>query len=277
MRTDRQRLWLVRWKARVPRAALCLTAVAMTVAATSSALRPAAQQSAPTAPVDHGDRAAEHIAQAFARAYLTWDARRPDDHRQAVEPFIAQALEPGAGLRVPHHGRQRVEWTDIVGSVRRGASRLVTVAADTGSSTTFLAVTVSRDAAGAVYVSRYPAVVGAPAIDTEAEPAEEQPLDDGPLASVARRATSNFLTGARANLLADLAPDARVALPGAPLRSVAVDEVSSVIPGRRIAVTARALAPSGARLTLRYELDVTRRAGRWLVRSIQTRPLEEPR
>jgi hypothetical protein len=94
---------------------------------------------------------------------------------------------------------------------------------------------------------------------------------------VAERALSNYLAGDRADLLADLDAGAVVSLPERRLTLREVREVTWAAPSRRLALTvdARSPAPDGLDLTLRYELEVARRAGRWLVRSVHS-PVPDP-
>jgi hypothetical protein len=82
-------------------------------------------------------------------------------------------------------------------------------------------------------------------------------------------AVRNYLAGRRDDLLADLAPGAVVSLPERPLRLRSTDAITWARRPRLVAVEVE--APTGQRLTLRYELAVARR-DRWYVRAIEVDP-----
>jgi len=84
---------------------------------------------------------------------------------------------------------------------------------------------------------------------------------------------TNYLAREREDLAADLAPGAVVSLTDAPMRVASVDGVTWADGRRgRIAVAVTATGRDGLRLALRYELGITRRAGRWLVQVVHTNP-----
>src|SRR5437870_5354461 len=104
-------LWRARWSARVPRLALAAVPALLSVAGLHAVLAgpPEVARSGKAEPAR--DLTAEGFAEAFVRAYLTWDAARPERHERQVRQFTADALEPGAGLSPPEHKEQRVVWT----------------------------------------------------------------------------------------------------------------------------------------------------------------------
>lgn len=217
------------------------------------------------------DLAAQGFAQSFTRAYLTWDARRPERHAKQVAPYISQTLDPGAGLQPPDRGSQDVLWTAAVQDRPvSGLIRAITVAAQTTRSLVHLVVHVQRGDRGFLVVPRYPAVVGPPVSDPAQKVTAEEEVDDSALRSVARRTVTNYVEGERDNLRADLAPAAVVSLPSAALDVRAIESVTWAAP-RRVAVTVAAESPDGTSSTLRYELSVIRR-DRWYVRAISTDP-----
>ena len=110
-------------------------------------------------------------------------------------------------------------------------------------------------------------MVGAPPLARNADPGEGEPVDDGPLEGVVRRAISNYLTLEAPNLRADLDRRALIPLPARPMRVNAVDAPTWLAPGR-VETLVRASA-GGASWTLSYELRVIKR-DRWYVRSIET-------
>src|SRR3954447_25638676 len=159
MRVDSRSLSSLRWRTRAPRA----LALAGLLVCAVLVLRPAAHPEASTEPPARlqtpSDLRAEGFAEAFARAYLTWDAADPASHERAVARYTSQALDPGAGVRLPRVGRQRVLWTRTVADEPRSHERLITVAAETGDGAVDLVVALARDASGMLFVSRYPAFV----------------------------------------------------------------------------------------------------------------------
>jgi hypothetical protein len=265
------------WRARMAAAAPRLVFIALMAVLVLAGLRTLVGGPARIVEAQHPkperDLAAETFAERFARAYLTWDASRPQIHERAVSEFTSDALEPGAGLQLPRQGAQTVVWTASVRdeALPRGL-RLVTVAAETTNSPYFLTNAVQRDSRGFMAISRYPALVGAPPVATNLAPPEEPVLEDAQLEGVVRRAISNYLKREAANLRADLDQRSSVALPPTPLRVSSIDTPAWVGPGR-VAVQVRAEA-RGATWTLSYELGIVKR-DRWYVRSIasdQSRP-----
>jgi hypothetical protein len=262
--------WRSRWAGRVPKA-ITLLVVAILCAA---GLR-AAIAGPPSPPRDRpaiagNDLSAQGFAEAFARAYLTWDAARPADHERQVAAFISEALDPGAGLSLPRRGAQTVLWTAAVQDRRVGGrGRLVTVAAETTESLLYLSVRVDRDPRGFMFIGRYPALVGPPATNTKAPLPDEPEVEDQRLAIVARRTVTNYLAREATNLQADLEPSAVVSLPPSRLVVRSIDAVQWTA-ARRVAVEVDARSSSGD-WRLRYELDVVKR-DRWYVRSIQANP-----
>jgi hypothetical protein len=265
--------WRIRWAGRVPRAAFTTLVVILSFVGLLTML---AGSPGPVRlrEAEHGrDLAAESFAEGFTRAYLSWNAAHPERHEKNVSAFTSDALEPGAGLSVPAKGAQQVTWTatvrDEAVSRRR---RLITVAAETSSgSHYYLSVSVQRDRRGLMAISRYPALVGAPPVDTKADAVDEPEVGDGQLRAIARRAITNYLRGEGENLRADLDSDAVVALPPSSLRVTSISAINWARP-RRVAIELRAEA-RGTAWTLRYELDVVKRE-RWYVRSIQINPKE---
>src|SRR3954469_15061441 len=275
MRVDSRSLSSLRWRARAPRVLALAGLLVCAVLVLRSAARPEATTEPPARVQTPFDLRAEGFAEAFARAYLTWDAADPASHERAVARYTSQALNPGAGMHLPRVGKQRVLWTRTVVDEPRSHERLITVAAETSRQAVDLIVAVARDPRGMLFISRYPAIVAQSPADPGASPAVEQPVDDSTLLAVVRRAVRNFVSGQRADLLADLDRGAFVVVPQQRLRPHAVRDVTWVLPQRRVAAVVEATAPDGTGLTLQYELDVVRRAGRWLVRSVGTNPISE--
>jgi hypothetical protein len=274
-----RRLRSVRWTARVPRLAFVAASAALAAAGLHSMfsrtpLRPAAERRV----VAQHDLAAEALAEAFARTYLSWDSRDPARHEAALAAFIPRAFEIGSGVQLPSSGRQAVRWTAVTNDIPTARGALVTVAADTTSGPVHLAIEVLRRPHGQLALAGFPAVVGAPPVDRDVELTPGDPVDDAQLESTARRALANYLGGRRDSLAADLSPGALVAVPDQPMRLLAIDETTWSPPGGQIAVITRVQGNGGIELTLRYLLDVVHRAGRWFVQSIESnQPTNEVR
>lgn len=272
MRVDLQPATRVRWAARIPRVAAAGFAAALVTIAVASVLprdRVVVERRDQRVPPD---LVAGAIAEQFARAYLTFDGSGADAHTRSVARFVSDSLPEGAGIRPGDGAAQRVLWSSIAGiaSDRRGSR--VRVVAETTSGPVQLAVHVARDAHGFRTVDELPAWLAAPPIAHRAQPDGGDPVTDGALVAVGRRAIANFLSGARANLLADLMPRAVVVVPSRRLRLRRVESVTWVRPSRRVAVTVDAADAAGTRMALRYELEVRRVAGRWLVSAIEDTP-----
>ena len=265
--------WLVRHAARVPRAAFITLVAILSLAGLRTVLSAGPEPALSPAAKPARDLAAEGFAEAFTRAYLTWDGGRPEGHDSHVAAFTSEALEPGAGLSVPSRGTQEVSWTATVRDEAVSATRrLITVAAQTSDGLAYhVSVPVQRDSRGLLTVPGYPALVGAPPVDTKTAPADEPDVEDPQLRAVARRTITNYLRRDSANLHADLDREAIVGLPATSLDVKSVDSISRAGPAR-VAVELRAEG-RGPTWTLRYELEVVKRE-RWYVRSIQTNPTE---
>ncbi|MEA2395331.1 MAG: hypothetical protein QOJ82_3222, partial [Solirubrobacteraceae bacterium] len=205
--------------------------------------------------------------------YLTFDGSRPD-RRQAQLAAFAGHLDPDLGLHAPPGDQQRALWAQVVQSRRGpGASRVYTVAVQTDrSGLLYLSVGVVRDGGRSLRLDGYPALVGAPASrGARASPRMRQ-VADRALRSVCHRALRNYLAGAADDLNADLAVDARVALPGLRMSLQRLDELGWEPSGGSVLATVQAADAHGAIYTLRYELDVVRVGPRWEVAALQTDP-----
>jgi hypothetical protein len=227
---------------------------------------------ATSSPVDQADPQADAFAQAFTRAYLTWDASRPQLRERALHAVLATSLDPDAGVALPAGTRQHVRSTTVEASVATSAGRRVTVDAQTTAGEWHLAVAVSRDATGALAISGYPAVLGPPATDLHQDSPTRDQVEAAALQTVTRRVLTNYLARARSNLAADLTGGGVVVLPARPMRVLSVESSEWVRRPSLVAVTVRASRPDRVRLTLTYELTVVRRAGRWLVSGLQSSP-----
>lgn len=267
---------VLRWRARAPRIAFTTVCAVLSVAGLRVVL------AGPSAPPTSARRAAaattsdvDGFAEGFARAFLTSTQRGVAERERALKLY--GYVDDGAAAEV---GATRVAWTTVVASrPRPGSGRVVTVLADDGRRRWFLAVTVSVDGAGRRYVATRPALVGPPAVKPDAVAPAELEVDDPELRQVSARVVRHFLAGHRADLSADLVRGAGVTVPPVALRLADVESTTWVSRPSRVAVAVTAEGPGRLRLPLRYELQVLRVGGRWLVRSVHVNPLDrgEPR
>lgn len=220
------------------------------------------------------DYALEDFAQGFARAYLAYDAARPQVRERALRPYLPEELDAGAGLTPPERGSRAVEWVRVAQNQEALAGgRIVVVAAGIAGESlpTYLAVPVERTSEGAITLTGYPSIVGSPTI-AGAELVAREEVEDRDVLIVAERVVRNYLAGEDANLAADLAPDAAVAIPAQRFEVESVEEVAWAAGADSGAVLATVSArdEAGGLWTLTYELGVERRRGRVLVSFVET-------
>lgn len=266
---------LERVRARAPRylfvAALALTSLV----GLRELISPEKAPTPPPVPLG-SDHALEDFAQGFARAYLAYDGARPQRRERALGPYLPEELDAGAGLTPPERGSRAVDWVRVAQNQEALAGgRIVVVAAgiDGDSVATYLAVPLERTSEGAITLTGYPSIVGAPT-GARAELVPRDEVEDKEVLAVAERAVRNYLAGEQANLEADLAPDAAVAIPAQRFRVQSVDDVvwAAGPDSGAVLATVTAREEAGGLWTLTYELGVERRRGRVVVSFIETVP-----
>jgi hypothetical protein len=268
-------IWRVRLTREMPRyllVALALTGIAASARFTIAPPHARLLGRAPIAATP--DRAAEAFAVLFARRFLSWNAADPLSSARSLEPFLGAGANAASAVQLPAQGTQTVEWAEVAQARERGAGEHVyTVAAQTDASgLLYLTVGVTRLAGGALALSGEPAFVGPPATTVEPPAAQPRAVEDPNLVVVVRRALSNYLSGSRDELAADLTLNARVSLPSTHL---AVDEVTRLgwAPGEgTVIAVVEASDVRGAGYTLAYEVDVARAQGRWEISAVQMDP-----
>jgi hypothetical protein len=246
--------------ARAPRhLATAALAVLVCLGLRSLLLAPSAATE-PARRVASTDAPSEDLALRFARAYLTYDAAEPGARTEALAPYLPGADSGGAGFSAKR-GSREVLWEDVASDqAALQGGRVVTVAAQTSNSPApiFLAITIRHDPGRPLSVVGHPAIVGAPAIDTQpAEPARDA-VTDPEVTQVVERVLRNYLAGSAPDLRADLTDDAQVTLPTVSLdvdRVGPVDWISGPGSGAVLA-TAVATDTEGATWTLTYELGI---------------------
>jgi hypothetical protein len=274
----RRPLWRIRLARGLPRHVLYALALAGALASARFALDPprAALPEELLRRPGGADLAAEGFAALFARAYLTWEAGHPEARERALAPFVGQGMDAGAGLQPPARGEQRVQWTQVVQERElQGADHVYTVAADTDTAgLLYLTVSVARKPGGALALASYPAFVGPPAsgpAQTDAD-GRLREVSEPALTTVVERALRNYLAGSPSELAADLAPGARVSLPGIELALQSLQSLQWAPSAGAVLALVQAQDQRGASYTLAYELDVLRAQGRWEIAAIQMDP-----
>jgi conjugative transposon protein TcpC len=274
----RRPLWRIRLARGLPRYVIYMLALAAALASARFALDPprAALPAALLRRPAAEDLAAEGFATLFARAYLTWEAQRPEAREHALAPFVGPGMDADAGLQPPPSGEQRVQWTQVVQQRSPLAGEIVyTVAADTDTAGLFyLTVSVLSKPGGSLALAGYPAFVGPPA----SSPAQTnaggrlREVSEPALTTVVERALRNYLVGSPSELAADLAPGARVSLPGIELALQSLQSLQWAPGAGAVLALVQAQDQRGTSYTLAYELDVLRAQGRWEVSAIQMNP-----
>lgn len=260
----------LRWRARAPRLAFTSTCVILSLIGLRVALAgPSKPLAAPTSTVATTSDV-DGFAEGFARAYLTVSPEDPGHRDRALKLYGFIADDAAIGTVATH-----VDWTSVVASESRPRGRrVVTVLADDGRRAWYLAVTVAVDRSGRRSIATAPALVGPPATRPDAVAPAEMEVDDRGLRQVAERVVRHFLAGDQADLAADLARGATVTTPPVATRLTSVEAITWVARPSRVAVAVTAAAPDHLRFSLRYELQVIRLGGRWLVREVQVNPLD---
>ena len=206
----RRPLWRIRLVRGLPRYVVCALGLAGALASVRFALDPP-RAALPTAllrrPASE-DLAAEGYATLFARAYLTWEAGRPEAREHALAPFVGPGMDGDAGLQTPGSGEQRVQWTQVVQERElQSGDHVYTVAAQTDTAgLLYLTVGVLRKPGGELALAGYPAFVGPPASGPAQSNADGRlrEVSEPALTTVVDRALRNYLAGSPSELAADL-------------------------------------------------------------------------
>lgn len=220
------------------------------------------------------DRPAELFAQQFARAYLSYDARDPQQRSEALGRFDDGSGTLSRDYQAPAEGRRSVRSSGVLQAFAVPQGTRYVVAAETSSDgSLYLAVTVERDADGSLSVVGAPALVGPPVSGPAQPEPGGQELDDPDAERVVTRAMRNYLAGADDDLAADLSSEAVVSLPTIALSLERVTQVRWEDGAFQSVLTSVAVRSStGEQLELTYELALEQRDGRWLVAGIHNNP-----
>jgi hypothetical protein len=268
------------WRIRVAREASRYLLAGVSLAGLAASARfaldpptPSLPKAALRVPVS-ADKAAEGYAALFARRYLSWNAAEPQNAERALEPFLGNGMESGAGVLLPESGEQRVEWDEVVQARERApGDHLYTVAAQTDTDgLVYLTVGVTRTPDGTLALSGYPAFVGAPTASAARTSHGSHEVSDSTLTTVVQRALRNYLADSPGELAADLSSGARVSFPASALSLETVQHIEWGSDSRSVLVVVQARDGRGVQYTLAYEVEVERAQGRWEVAAVQMDP-----
>jgi hypothetical protein len=229
------------------------------------------------------DDEARAFAVQFARAYLGYSPRRPEESARALSSLVAPELVSSIAPRFEQRDGDPVTVENaLVAGVERidGRQALVTVAAAVGSDgetgTRYLVVPVARDAGGGLVVFDLPSFA-APPPRGSVEPAQSEPLTGAEATQVEDVLVRFFraFPAGRSDELEYLVPNgARIAALDDPVELLGIDSVAE--PERAAADERFVLARlqvrdpgSGAIYGLRYRVRLVR-GDRWYVASINT-------
>jgi hypothetical protein len=231
--------------------------------------RPLVLQRDVPAPAAADPAPVDALAQAFARAYLSFDAAQLQAHDDALTAFMSPGVDLSGAVQPGADQSQQVTWTAVSSHAPGpGDSTLVTVAVALAGDPVlrYLAVPVSQGPGGAVAVTGEPGLVAPPAHDERQPPSTGDDVEDGALRSVLVRALRAYLDGDADELAADLLPGSQAAVPQAPL---ALEQTESITWASRDEIEVDVLARDGrgADYALRYLVSVALR-DRWYVAAI---------
>ena len=154
-----------RWRSRLPRFALMGVVLILSLVGLRDLIAPAEPVRASAGPAAV-DPAADDFALQFARAYLSYDAAKPERRDRALAAFLPSSLDPDGGF-TPARGSQSVLWAEVASNQPALAGgRVITVAAQTSGQEqpVYLAITVRHDPGRPLELVDYPSFVGAPSV-----------------------------------------------------------------------------------------------------------------
>ncbi len=260
----------LQFSARAPRVAVLATCGVLTFAGVARTFSAPGAAPAPRTTIAAREYTEERgVAERFALEYFTLKPGGEDARQQRLQAFgLAEAAVSPDRLG----GRPLTPRSVVtVATQARTDGVDVTVAVEDDSAWQYLAVPVRRTRQG-LSISGPPALVGPPhvAVGELAKPEDE--VQDAALKQVAARFVRHYLAGDRVDLAADLTPRSTVSPPVSNLRVTSFESVTWARAPRLVATTVRARNKDGLALTLRYELTVVRRGGRWLVAAVAGNP-----
>ena len=220
------------------------------------------------------DDEARAFAADFARAYLSYSPKQPQDLGGFVTPELASSIAPEYA-----DGQERVSVGAV--SVARiakldSSQALVTVAAAVDGETRYLAVPVARDSHGGVVVSELPSLVAAPAHGVVGAAQLEPVASDerGGIEDVLQRFFTAYLAGDASGLEYLVPAGARVGALGQKYELLGVTSLALAAPAkgdvREVWATVRARdAVTRAVFGFRYRLRLVHQ-DRWYVAAVNS-------
>jgi len=264
---------VIRARAAAPRAAGAVVVVLLSLGGLRTIAlppRPRVLLVRPHADAGADPAARDAFAQAFARAYLSFDNRDVPAHDRAVDGFLAPGTELDGSVQPASGQTQRVVWTAVAAHVAdpsEGAELVVVaVALDGQAPLRYLAVPVASGSDGALAVDAPPALVSPPPRDERPAPGPGDEVADDGLRTVAVRGLAAYLRASAGDLAADLTPGARATVPATPMALTDAQDVTWAGRGA-VAVLATVRDGAGATYELRYRLAVEHRE-RWFITAI---------
>jgi hypothetical protein len=214
------------------------------------------------------DEEARAFAAGFARDYLT-----------APEPSLERYVTPDVAATIAAdfdpHARQDVSAVSVARVASLGPSEaLITVAAEVGDGTRYLAVPVARDAGGGLVVSDLPSLVGPPARAVIEAPSYD-PIDSNERPAIedaVKRFLTAYLAGDAEGLEYLVPPGTRITPVGQRYDLVGITSLLLAAPPkgrvRTVWTSVRARdVQSRATYGLRYRLQLVR-DDRWYVAAV---------
>lgn len=227
----------------------------------------------------------------FAHEYFKWTVGQPERREERLKPFLAQGMDPQAGLDFSNLSRHAVpEHLTIWKEELKGKGEyVITVSAlvnfydakDTKKYFTkrmLLEVPIKQKNERDMAVIENPRLVPLPAetsIQKERESLVGEPLDSSEeeaLRSAAETFFKTYASGKQEELSYLMAGDQKVETFQGKMRFVAVEQMQAVKKGDRVVselVLRLADPTTGMEMTTSYEIDWVKEDGRWFVEAIR--------
>ena len=237
-------------------------------------------------------QAARSFALQFAHEYFKWTVGQADRREERLKPFLAQGMDPQAGLDFSNLSRHAVPehitvWKEELG--RKKGEYVITVSAlvnfydakDTKKYFTkrmLLEVPIKQKNERDMAVIENPRLVPLPAetsIQKERESLVGEPLDSSEeeaLRSAAETFFKTYASGKQEELSYLMTGEQKVETFQGKMRFVAVEQMEAVKKGDRVVsdLVVRLADPStGMEVSVPYEIDWVKEDGRWFVEAIR--------
>lgn len=237
-------------------------------------------------------QAARSFALQFAHEYFKWTVGQADRREERLKPFLAQGMDPQAGLDFSNLSRHAVPehitvWKEELG--RKKGEYVITVSAlvnfydikDTKKYFTkrmLLEIPIKQKNERDMAVIENPRLVPLPAetsIQKERESLVGEPLDSSEeeaLRSAAETFFKTYASGKQEELSYLMTGEQKVETFQGKMRFVAVEQMEAVKKGDRVVsdLVVRLADPStGMEVSVPYEVDWVKEDGRWFVEAIR--------